>query len=78
MKVTTAQYNEFYYKFFLGKRTESIFGGKTLIRYDGLRLGQAFINKFFTMSMTDSELFHEEDAHKANQMIADKYVDWNS
>lgn len=75
MKVSYSDYSAFYSAFFLGKRTEGLFGGKKLIRYGGLRLGQAFVNKFFTMSMTDSELFNEEDPDKANQMITEKYLD---
>ena len=39
------------------------------------RLGQAFINEFFT-DQQDPDLFYEEDNYKAYQRISTKYVDW--
>lgn len=40
------------------------------------RLGQAFINEFFT-DKQDPELFYEEDNYDAYQIIMSKYVDWD-
>lgn len=40
------------------------------------RLGQAFINEFFT-DKQDPELFYCEDNYDAYQIIMSKYVDWD-
>jgi len=40
------------------------------------RLGQAFINEFFT-DKQDPELFYEEDNYDAYMTIMHKYVDWD-
>jgi hypothetical protein len=40
------------------------------------RLGQAFINEFFT-DKQDPDLFYEEDNYDAYMTIMHKYVDWD-
>jgi hypothetical protein len=40
-----------------------------------LRLGQAFLNKYFP-DVVDSNLFYEEDAAKAEKIIWEHYIDY--
>lgn len=61
MKISMDTYLEFITTFWSLRKPE----------FRGLRLGQAFCNKF---SIQDSSLFYEEDAHVAAATIVDKYV----
>ena len=43
---------------------------------DDLRLGQRFLNNFFT-GLVDPELFYESNINEAINMIASRYTDWS-
>ena len=46
-------------------------------QYAHQRLGQAFVNEFFT-DQQDPDLFYEQDRNRAEKKIADRYVDWEA
>lgn len=40
-----------------------------------LRIGQWFVNKYFTKGMVDPELFYETSIEKCGKIILQKYVE---
>lgn len=62
-------------KFKINSRQMYDFLEKYKTTYVHERLGQAFVNEFFT-DQQDPDLFYEKDNYKAYQRISTKYVNW--